>query len=101
MEISRRNNKNKLFLADAVTVRFGGLTALEKVSIEVQENEIRGLIGPNGAGKTTFFNVATGYIPAESGNLFFLGKTYPYLSRIRLQSWGLFELSKREVLSHI
>lgn len=52
--------------ASDVTMRFGGLTAVDTVSMQVHEGEIVGLIGPNGAGKTTFFNCLTGlYIPTE------------------------------------
>ena len=52
--------------ASDVTMRFGGLTAVDGVSMKVHEGEIVGLIGPNGAGKTTFFNCLTGmYMPTE------------------------------------
>ena len=55
-----------LLQADGVTMRFGGLVAVNNVSVTVNEGEIVGLIGPNGAGKTTFFNCLTGlYKPTE------------------------------------
>jgi branched-chain amino acid transport system ATP-binding protein len=59
-----------LELAD-VTVRFGGLLALNDVSFRVHENEIVGLIGPNGAGKTTAFNVVCGFQKPTSGTVSF------------------------------
>lgn len=58
--------KEVVLQADHVTMRFGGLTAVNDVSMTVHQGEIVGLIGPNGAGKTTFFNCLTGmYIPTE------------------------------------
>lgn len=49
-----------------LTIRFGGLTAVENFNINIEKNELVGLIGPNGAGKTTIFNILTGvYIPTE------------------------------------
>ncbi|WP_457028310.1 ABC transporter ATP-binding protein [Kitasatospora sp. P5_F3] len=60
-----------------VTMRFGGLTAVNDVSLTVNQGEIVGLIGPNGAGKTTFFNCLTGlYVPTE-GNVSYQGKVLP------------------------
>ncbi|MFE5580927.1 ABC transporter ATP-binding protein [Kitasatospora sp. NPDC056531] len=60
-----------------VTMRFGGLTAVNDVSLTVGEGEIIGLIGPNGAGKTTFFNCLTGlYVPTE-GRVSYRGAVLP------------------------
>jgi ABC-type branched-subunit amino acid transport system ATPase component len=56
-----------LLACEALTVRFGGLVALDGLSLAVRPAEILGLIGPNGSGKTTFFNVVTGLYRAASG----------------------------------
>jgi branched-chain amino acid transport system ATP-binding protein len=55
--------------ASGVTMRFGGLVAVNNVSMQVHEGEILGLIGPNGAGKTTFFNCLTGLYKPTSGSV--------------------------------
>lgn len=56
-----------------LTVRFGGLTAVNQVSMHLDEGKIYGLIGPNGAGKTTFFNLISGVCPPTSGEIYFNG----------------------------
>jgi branched-chain amino acid transport system ATP-binding protein len=58
---------------DNVTLRFGGVVALDQVNFNLYEGEILGLIGPNGAGKTTCFNVMTGVYQATSGQIRFDG----------------------------
>jgi branched-chain amino acid transport system ATP-binding protein len=58
-----------LFEADQVSVRFGGLTAVDAVSARFESGELVGIIGPNGAGKTTFFNAISGVQPPTGGRL--------------------------------
>lgn len=88
--VTLKDKDNSFFKSSDVVVRFGGLTALDHVSITVGENEITGLIGPNGAGKTTFFNAATGYIPPSSGEIFFQGE--------KITGFKPHEIAKRGVI---
>ena len=62
-----------LTLKDA-TIKFGGLTAVNSVSFELNKGDLFGLIGPNGAGKTTCFNIITGVYEPTSGEILFNGK---------------------------
>ena len=62
-----------LLTLDHVTKRFGGLTAVREVSVEVRAGDLLGIIGPNGAGKTTLFNVIAGYYRADEGRVVFDG----------------------------
>ena len=62
-----------LLEARQVTKRFGGLTALNQVNLDLDEGRIASIIGPNGAGKTTLFNVFTGMYPADAGEVVFRG----------------------------
>jgi branched-chain amino acid transport system ATP-binding protein len=83
-----------------VTVRFGGVVALDQVLVEVDAGEILGVIGPNGAGKTTLFNVICGFVVPDEGTLVWHGEA---VERMRphqltrrgiartLQGVGLFE----------
>jgi branched-chain amino acid transport system ATP-binding protein len=57
-----------------LTKRFGGLTAVDKIDIHVEEGEMVGIIGPNGAGKTTIFNLITGFLRPNKGRVEFEGK---------------------------
>ena len=72
-----------------LTMNFGGLRALNKVTLSVKEGERRGIIGPNGAGKTTFFNVVCGYLTPSHGSIQLLGKDVIGRAPHRLVRMGL------------
>jgi ABC-type branched-subunit amino acid transport system ATPase component len=72
-----------------LTMRFGGVTALDTVTLHVDRGEIFGLIGPNGAGKTTVFNVVTGVFEPTNGEVLFTGKNIAGLSRNEITRLGV------------
>src|SRR5262249_53429917 len=78
----------------AVSRRFGGLTALDGVSLTLREGEIVGLIGPNGAGKTTLVNVVTGVTPASAGAVVFGGRPIERLAPGRFPHRGIARTSQ-------
>src|SRR5215831_12570192 len=59
---------------DGLTKRFGGLTAVDRVSLSFAPGTLHAVIGPNGAGKTTLFNLISGLLPADGGRIFFRGR---------------------------
>jgi branched-chain amino acid transport system ATP-binding protein len=66
--------RDGLLVVHEVTIGFGGLLALDQVSMSVGHGEIVGVIGPNGAGKTTLFNVVCGFVHADRGSITYQGK---------------------------
>jgi len=72
-----------------VTMKFGGVTALNDVSFDVKPQEILGLIGPNGAGKTTIFNVITGVYQLTSGAISFEGESLTGKKRYKITRSGV------------
>jgi branched-chain amino acid transport system ATP-binding protein len=81
--------RSALLALEDVSLRFGGLLALDKVSFEVREGEILGLIGPNGAGKTTCFNVMTGVYQPTSGRVTFAGEPLGNRKRYAITRLGI------------
>jgi branched-chain amino acid transport system ATP-binding protein len=78
-----------LLEVQALSCRFGGLLALDRVSFSVQPGEIFGLIGPNGAGKTTLFNLVTGLTPPTGGAVLWRGAAITDLPPHRRNRLGL------------
>ncbi|MEW5908429.1 MAG: ABC transporter ATP-binding protein [Thermodesulfobacteriota bacterium] len=72
-----------------VSKRFGGLTALSEFDLEIHKGEILGLIGPNGSGKTTTFNIITGFLEPDSGNLIFENKNITKLKPHSIAELGI------------
>jgi branched-chain amino acid transport system ATP-binding protein len=72
-----------------VTVRFGGLTALDDVSLTAGSRQVTGIIGPNGAGKTTLLNVLCGFVRPDSGQIQFDGRELTRLRPHRLAGLGI------------
>lgn len=67
-------NKNVVLHLENITMQFGGVVAVDNLSLTVNDREIVSLIGPNGAGKTTAFNVVTGVYPPTNGAVYYMGE---------------------------
>lgn len=74
---------------EAVSQEFGGLLALDTVSLDIEENQIFGIIGPNGAGKTTLFNIITGIYVPTSGEVRFKGQLLNQLPAYQVARLGV------------
>jgi branched-chain amino acid transport system ATP-binding protein len=74
---------------EELSVRFGGLAALNQVNIEVARDEVRAIIGPNGAGKSTFFNCLTGVLRPSEGRVVFNGEDITGLSSNKISQKGI------------
>src|ERR1700693_2799899 len=72
----RPMNPGSVLEVRSVTVRFGGLTALDAVSLAVPPRHVMGVIGPNGAGKTTLLNVLCGFIRPDNGEVLVGGQRH-------------------------
>ena len=83
------DTRRALLEVDDVTIRFGGVSALDAVSFDIREGEILGLIGPNGAGKTTCFNMMTGVYQATSGQIRFDGRPLAKMKRFQITKLGI------------
>ncbi len=99
---TQTKKSDSILVADGVTRKFGGLTAVDVEHFEIQRGKITALIGPNGAGKTTFFNLLTGFDEPDSGEWTFNGESLHGVPPYKVARKGMvrtFQLTK--VLSRL
>jgi branched-chain amino acid transport system ATP-binding protein len=82
-------DNNNIVSVEDVTLRFGGLQALEKVSLEVKRGEIFSIIGPNGAGKTCVLNCINGFYHPQQGEIYLDGQRITHLEPHRIAKLGI------------
>jgi len=87
--MSLSTNAMPLLAVDSLTVRFGGVIAVDGLDLSVTKGEVHGLIGPNGAGKTTAFNMISGLLPAGEGSIRLSGRRIERLPSYRRTALGL------------
>jgi branched-chain amino acid transport system ATP-binding protein len=88
VELRERPRAPGLSVRD-ITVSFGGITALQDVSLDVSPGEVLGVIGPNGAGKTTLFNVICGFVSPAAGSLAWRGEAVKRITPHQLAGLGV------------
>lgn len=74
---------------EGLTKRFGGLTAVDKLTLAFEPGRLHAIIGPNGAGKTTLFNLISGFLPSDEGRVFFGGQEITGLKPHRISRLGI------------
>ena len=85
---------SSLLQLDKATIRFGGLTAVSELDLQIGRNELVGLIGPNGAGKTTAFNLITGVYQPTAGGISFDGQSIAGSKPYHITARGIARTSK-------
>ena len=82
-------NKQVKILVENVSLSFGGVTALDNVSLDIRENEVLAIIGPNGAGKTAFLNCINGFYKPQKGEIYYDGQKVTRLRPDKLAKLGI------------
>jgi branched-chain amino acid transport system ATP-binding protein len=85
----KREHSMSILKLEDVTIRFGGLVAVDKVNLTVEKGDIVSLIGPNGAGKSTLFNLITGIYAPTSGSISFMDETISGKTPYRIAAAGI------------
>ena len=73
----------------SITLRFGGVVAIENISFDIRQGEIRAIIGPNGAGKSSMLNVISGFYQPQEGEVWFLGEKRPTMQPYKIARKGI------------
>ncbi len=89
MSTTVANKREPLFRIEGVTKRFDGVTALDRVDINVYPGELFSIIGPNGSGKTTMFNCITGYLKPEEGKIIYKEHDITQLAPDKISLMGI------------
>lgn len=87
--MARSNGSSTVLQTDELTCRFGGLVAVDRVSLELDQGELVAIIGPNGAGKTTLFNLISGQIRPTAGTVHFRGENVTRSATYRRARMGI------------
>jgi branched-chain amino acid transport system ATP-binding protein len=87
--VAREEDSSATLSVDGISVSFGGITALDDVSLQVSQGEVLGVIGPNGAGKTTLFNVICGFVAPAAGTMHWCGRPLTRVRPHQLASLGI------------
>ncbi len=91
---------SELLRVDNVTLRFGGVTAIEDVSFDINKGEIRAIIGPNGAGKTSMLNVINGFYHPQEGTITFRGEKRRAMKTYEAAASGIARTFQNVALFH-
>ena len=73
----------------SITLRFGGVVAIQDITFDIRQGEIRAIIGPNGAGKSSMLNVISGFYQPQEGEVWFLGKKRPTMRPYKIARKGI------------
>ena len=87
--MAARSGVDPILAVEGLTMRFGGVTAVDDVSLKVMDGELRCLIGPNGAGKSTFFKCLTGQLTPSAGEIRFMGRRIDGLASFAIVQRGV------------
>ncbi|AGC49912.1 ABC transporter ATP-binding protein [Lawsonia intracellularis] len=88
-EYVQQKNQNSILELQNIVIQFGGITAVNNLTMNVEKGSIAAIIGPNGAGKTTAFNMISGFYTPHKGNIFFKGKSITGLPPYKICQLGM------------